>query len=82
MHVYTVICENSRSETSIDVYHNYDDAFKEAERLMLLEIDRVYEKASLDELGVKLKKYPKLLYDNGSIIIQCMYIEIIKKEVQ
>nr|QBK93852.1 MAG: hypothetical protein LCPAC406_01660 [Pithovirus LCPAC406] len=63
------------------MYKNYDHAFEEAREIMWREMKRVYRKANLDELGVNLHDYPKLLYDNGSIVIDCMCIEIIRKEI-
>nr|QBK93853.1 MAG: hypothetical protein LCPAC406_01670 [Pithovirus LCPAC406] len=82
MYVYVVISENLKFETSVDVYYSYDNAFVKAKELMLLEIDRVYKKASLDELGVKFRDYPRLLYDDGSISVEFLTIVINKKEVQ
>ncbi len=81
MYIYVVIRESMKFETSVELYQSYNHAFMEAKKIMLFEIDRVYGKANLDELGVKFQDYPKLLYDNESIVIQCMCIEIIKKEV-
>nr|QBK92407.1 MAG: hypothetical protein LCPAC401_00450 [Pithovirus LCPAC401] len=82
MNVYTVICESSRSDTLVELYHNYDDAFKEAKDQMLMEIDRVYGCDIFDEEGVKFQDYPKILHDKGCIITYELSIEILKKEVR
>nr|QBK92406.1 MAG: hypothetical protein LCPAC401_00440 [Pithovirus LCPAC401] len=82
MNVYVVISESIKFETSVDVYYNYDDAFKEAKDQMLMEIDRVYGKDSHDDNGVEFQEYSNLLYDDGSISVQYMTIEIIEKEVR
>ena len=85
MYVYIVRSENlddKEYNITVEVYNDYGDAFNEAERLMLLEIKRVYGNASVDEERIKFQDYLDLLYDDGSIAVQSMIIEIIKKEVQ
>ncbi len=87
MYVFTVICITKGCDYSVDLYHNYDDSFEEAQKLMLMEIERIYGNNIVDDEGVKLQDYPDILHNNriiaiGNIVTGCMYIEIIRKEVQ
>ncbi len=81
MYVYVVLSDHLEDPILVEVYNDYNDAFNEAERLMLLEIKRVYGNASVDEEGIKFQDYPDMLHDNNSIAIDSMYIEISRKEV-
>nr|QBK93854.1 MAG: hypothetical protein LCPAC406_01680 [Pithovirus LCPAC406] len=84
MYVYIVRSENlddKEYDITVEVYDNYNDALNEAERLMLLKIKKVYGNASVDEERVKFQDYPDILYNYGSISIQNMIIEIIRREV-